>query len=104
MSGEKLGSLIENRQPNDNQTSWTANPNDLFRTQISHALHELTGVEPSKIFAALAWTNTLDKGDLILAIPRLLIKGIDPAKKAVEWAESVSLNGSVFLGGICIMH
>ena len=66
------------------------NPVDLFRCAITATLANLTGVDSQVIYPALSWTNTLDKGDLLLAVPRLGIKGIAPAQKALELAKSVS--------------
>jgi hypothetical protein len=46
-------------------------------------------LRPAKSFPALDWTTTLHKGDLILAVQRLQIKGINASQKATEWAENV---------------
>ncbi|KAF4548903.1 Arginine--tRNA ligase-like protein 1 [Elsinoe fawcettii] len=62
------------------------NPIDVFRTAIAETLSPITGVESARIHEALAWTATLDKGDLILAVPRLRIKGTAPEQLAQECA------------------
>lgn len=66
------------------------NPVDVLRHHISELLATVSGIESSRIFPALAWTNTLDKGDLVLAVPRLQVKGANPAHTASEWAEKAS--------------
>lgn len=73
------------------KTTLSKNPNDGFRDHIGELLSSVTGVEASKISSSLAWTNTLDKGDLLLAIPKLQLgKGVDPKQKAEEWSKAVS--------------
>lgn len=64
---------------------------DLLRNYITEELSKITGVDASIIFPALEWTNTLERGDLLIPIPRLRIKGSDPKKLAEEWAEKFPL-------------
>jgi len=64
---------------------------DLLRNYITEELAKISGVEPNLIFPALEWTNTLDRGDLLIPIPRLRIKGAKPQDLAVEWAEKFPL-------------
>lgn len=59
---------------------------DLLRNYITDELHELTKVDKKIVFESLDIPNTLEKGDLIIPIPRLRLKGINPKEKAVEWA------------------
>lgn len=44
------------------------NPMDIYREHIAEELGKATGIDSEKIYARLAWTNTLDKGDLSLAV------------------------------------
>lgn len=44
------------------------NPVDVYRAHIAEKLGEVTGIEPEKIYPRLQWTNTLDKGDLVLPV------------------------------------
>ena len=74
--------------PDSNPTS---NPVDVYRCYISHLLAPITGVDISLVYPALEWTQTLDKGDLIVPVPRLRIKGRKPDELAKEWAEKVHL-------------
>ncbi|CAI4038202.1 hypothetical protein SMKI_04G5420 [Saccharomyces mikatae IFO 1815] len=60
---------------------------DLMRNYISQELSKISGVDTSLIFPALEWTNTMDRGDLLIPVPRLRIKGANPKDLAVEWAE-----------------
>jgi arginyl-tRNA synthetase len=64
---------------------------DLLRNYITEELSKISGVDAKIIFPALEWTNTLDRGDLLIPIPRLRIKGSDPKKLAEEWAEKFPL-------------
>ncbi|KAK9367115.1 hypothetical protein V1509DRAFT_672515 [Lipomyces kononenkoae] len=63
------------------------NPFDLFRANIAKTLSEVSGVEADIIVPALEWTMTPDRGDLVIAIPRLRVKGRKPDELAAEWAE-----------------
>lgn len=62
------------------------NPVDLVRNHIAEQLAPISGADPAVIFQALDCPNTLDKGDLIVPVPRLRLKGIKPADAAKEWA------------------
>lgn len=59
---------------------------DLLRNYISQELHTVSGVDPKIIYDALDTPSLLSKGDLIIPVPRLRLKGVDPKQKAVEWA------------------
>ncbi|CZT48604.1 probable arginyl-tRNA synthetase, cytosolic [Rhynchosporium secalis] len=63
------------------------NPVDIYRAHITTILKDVTGVDTSIIYPALQWTLTLDKGDLVLPVAALRIKGKKPAELAAEWAE-----------------
>lgn len=64
-----------------------SNPVDRYRSQIAEALAPITGKPSSDIIERLAWTQTLDKGDLGLAVPSLRMPGKKPAEQAIEWSE-----------------
>lgn len=68
----------------------TTNPVDVFRCYIANTLAPIGGVDGKLIYSSLEWTQSFDKGDLILAIPRLRLKGKKPDEIAKEWAEKVS--------------
>ncbi|KAI2642950.1 arginyl-tRNA synthetase [Xylaria nigripes] len=78
---EKLGSL--DRFPNCYPE---VNPQDLYRAHITSILHDITGVDDTIIYNALQWTLSLDKGDIVLAIPALRVKG-KPAELGQQWLE-----------------
>ncbi|KAI7978130.1 hypothetical protein EIK77_009670 [Talaromyces pinophilus] len=63
------------------------NPVDIYREHISEKLAEVTSIDPQLIYTKLAWTSTLDKGDLNLPVAALQIKGKKPQDLAVELAE-----------------
>lgn len=44
------------------------NPVDIYREHIAENLGQATGIDPLKIYQRLAWTSTLDKGDLVLPV------------------------------------
>lgn len=60
---------------------------DLFRNYISQELSKIADIKPELIYEALEWTNTLERGDLLIPVPRLRIKGANPKDLATEWAE-----------------
>ncbi|XP_044724546.1 tRNA synthetases class I (R) domain-containing protein [Hirsutella rhossiliensis] len=62
------------------------NPVDVYRAHITSILHDITGVDRSIIYPALQWTATLEKGDLMLAIPALRVKG-KPDELGKQWLE-----------------
>ncbi|KAK7417217.1 arginyl-tRNA synthetase [Neonectria magnoliae] len=61
------------------------NPIDIYRSHITSLMHEVTGIDPAIIYPAVQWTQSLDKGDAILAVPALRVKGKKPAELAEEW-------------------
>jgi len=61
---------------------------DRYRLHITDLLHEASGVDKKIIYPAVAWTSTLDKGDLIVAVPALRVKG-KPDELAAQWIEKV---------------
>lgn len=65
------------------------NPTDVYRAHITSILADITGADKSIIYPQLQWTMTLDKGDLILPVAALRIKGKKPQDLALEWAEKV---------------
>ncbi|KPM43684.1 Arginine--tRNA ligase, cytoplasmic [Neonectria ditissima] len=61
------------------------NPVDIYRSHITSLMHEVTGIDTAIIYPAVQWTQSLDKGDAILAVPALRVKGKKPAELAEEW-------------------
>jgi arginyl-tRNA synthetase len=75
------------------------NPLDLYRAHLSNVLAGISGVDPQIVYPAINWTTGLDKGDFVLAVPALRIKGQKPDALATKWAEEVhdsSLGYSMF--------
>jgi arginyl-tRNA synthetase len=62
---------------------------DVYRAHLTSLLADVTGVDPAIIYPALAWTQTLEKGDLVLPVPALRVKGKKPPELAEEWAAKV---------------
>ncbi|KAF3909741.1 hypothetical protein AA313_de0209653 [Arthrobotrys entomopaga] len=75
---------IEEPLPKFEAASTTTNPIDIFRSYIAEDLSKVSGINKDTIYPALEWTQTPDKGDLILAVPRLRVKG-DPKAVAADW-------------------
>ena len=65
------------------------NPVDIYRSHITDLLAPIVNVEPKVVQSALSWTATLDKGDLLLPVPALRLKGKKPADVAVELRDKV---------------
>ena len=63
------------------------NPVNFYRAAISKELAPIAGKSESEVLDKLAYTQTLDKGDLSLAVPALRIQGKRPAEQAAEIAE-----------------
>lgn len=59
---------------------------DVIRNYITDELSTISGVDKALIFPALDTPSTLEKGDLIIPLPRLRLKGVNPKEKATEWA------------------
>ncbi|EJS43452.1 msr1p [Saccharomyces arboricola H-6] len=72
-------------------------PLDTLRRDVSTSLSNISGIDRSIIFNALESTNSMDRGDLILPLPK--IKVTDPATVAKRWAAELTLSGS--LGKVC---
>lgn len=67
---------------------------DVMRNYITNELHDLTGISKDVIFPALDSPSTMDKGDLLVPLPRLrLPKGTDFKTKAAEIAEGFKKGG-----------
>lgn len=64
-----------------------ANVNDVLRNYITNELHRISNVDKEIIFESLDSPTTLEKGDLIVPLPRLRLKGINPKEKAAEWSQ-----------------
>ncbi len=62
---------------------------DIYRAHLTLILTEVTGVEASIIYPALQWTQKMEKGDLVLPVPALRVKGKKPPELAAEWVEKV---------------
>ena len=84
-------STAENGDP----SSQYNNPLDLYRKQISEDLSKLVTKPASEIAERLAWTQTLEKGDLALPVPALRIQGKKPNDLAKELEEGYPANDLV---------
>lgn len=86
---EKLSALgLKDSLPKYANCHPDVNTVDIYRAHLTSILTEVTGVDAAIIYPALAWTQTLEKGDLVLPVPALRVKG-KPADLAAEWAKKV---------------
>ncbi|KAJ5583070.1 hypothetical protein N7535_001690 [Penicillium sp. DV-2018c] len=79
----------------------TLNPMDIYREHIAVELAKVASIDAQKIYSRVAWTNTLDKGDLSLPVASLQIKQnpIELAKElASKFPESDLIQPPVALG------
>lgn len=61
----------------------TANPLHIYRSHVTELLASLIGAPPDVVYPALQWTQTLAKGDLLLAVPALRLKSRKPDQLAL---------------------
>ncbi|CCG22740.1 tRNA-Arg synthetase [Candida orthopsilosis Co 90-125] len=71
---------------------------DVFRNYIGDELSRISGIEKDIIVQALDTPKLLDQGDLIVPIPKLRLKGVNPSEKSKEWAEK--FNKSKFISDL----
>jgi hypothetical protein len=66
------------------------NPLDRLRDAVSNRLSPICGVAKGELFRSLSWTPNIDKGDLVLATPRLRMKTANnPEELCQLWADEV---------------
>lgn len=66
------------------------NPVDIYRAHIAELLAPITGADPQLIYQVIQWTQTLEKGDAVLPVPALRIKGKKPDEVAKAIDEKAS--------------
>jgi arginyl-tRNA synthetase len=67
-------------------TAETLNPFDSYRKHVAECIAPIVDLKPEFIASKLQWTQTLDKGDLMLPVPALQLKGKKPPELAAEIA------------------
>ncbi|KAL7956336.1 arginyl-tRNA synthetase [Trichoderma compactum] len=72
------------------------NPLDLYRAHLCNVLAGISGVDTQIIYPAVNWTTGLDKGDFVLAVPALRIKGEKPDALATKWAGEFPEDDALF--------
>jgi arginyl-tRNA synthetase len=63
------------------------NPVDFYRQHIAERLAPLTDKKEAEVYPLLSWTQTLDKGDLMLPSAALRVKGKNPQDLAKDLAD-----------------
>ena len=77
-------------------TTWpTYNPVDIYRLYITEILEPITGASAKIILPALQWTQSLEHGDLLLAVPALRLKGKKPDDVAKDIGEKVGYTANI---------
>lgn len=71
------------------------NPLDIYRSHLASALSNVTGVAAGNIYPCLQWTQSLAKGDMVLPVPALRVKGGKPTDLAQAWAKEVNFTPCV---------
>ncbi|KAK2740940.1 hypothetical protein FQN57_005944 [Myotisia sp. PD_48] len=61
-----------------------ANPVDKYRAHVAELVAQTLGLQPEFVYPKVQWASTLDKGDLVLAVPALQVKGTPPAQVAAQ--------------------
>lgn len=90
MLSEKLQSLnVTTPLPKYPHCHPEVNTVDIYRSHLTSILTEITGVESTIVYPALQWTQTLEKGDMILPVPALRVKGKKLNELAEEWVAKV---------------
>ncbi|KZZ94805.1 arginyl-tRNA synthetase [Moelleriella libera RCEF 2490] len=77
---------------------------DLYRAHLSGALSKISGVDTSIIFPVVMWTQSLEKGDFVVAVPALRIKGSKPDLLAQEWAAKFPEDDPLFAKPVLSGH
>lgn len=85
----KLG--IHDKLPVFKAANPVTNPVDVFRSHIAEELSKITEVDRNKVYESIEWTQDFRKGDLILAVPRLRVKG-NPTELGKQWVEKVDIH------------
>jgi arginyl-tRNA synthetase len=65
------------------------NPIDIYRAHITSLLAPIVNVDPDIVYRTIQWTQSLDKGDLVCAVPALRLKGKKPNELALEIVEKL---------------
>lgn len=92
----QLSAIGIEKVPQQPNTYPALNPVDIYRSHITDLLAPVAGVDPQIVFNALQWTNTLEKGDLVLAAPALRLKGKKPDELANDLAAKVDFCTHLF--------
>lgn len=84
------------------------NPVDMYRAHLTELLAPITGAEPSVVYNAIQWTQSLDKGDLCLPVQALRLKGKKPDEigKTIEekWTDSPLVEKPIVAGTFVQFH
>ncbi|PTB64091.1 arginyl-tRNA synthetase [Trichoderma citrinoviride] len=92
VNGLTLGAVTE-KYP---QAHPEINPLDFYRAHLSNVLAGISGVDAQIVYPAINWTTGLDKGDFVLAVPALRLKGQKPDALASKWAEEFPQDDALF--------
>jgi len=83
-----LAALGVNELPSIPSAHPDQNPLDIFRSHIAERLAPLTDLDAETIFNGLDRSMKPETGDLVLAVPRLRLKG-KPQELGAKWQSQV---------------
>ena len=79
--------MVDSNQPPSMSTlslESPPNPYDFYRQHVAEKLSPIVNKPSNELTKLLAWTQTHDKGDLMLPVAALREKGVKPADRATE--------------------
>ncbi len=74
------------------------NPLDLYKAHLSNVLASISDIAPATVYSVVQWTQSLDKGDFVVATPALRVKGKKPDVLANELLEKARLPSPLLSG------
>ncbi|KAK5946027.1 arginyl-tRNA synthetase [Knufia obscura] len=92
--------MTENALANSMSTMSTQdaqNPVDFYRHHIAERLSPIVNKPAQDLVKLLSWTQTLDKGDLMLPVAALREKGVKPPERAEELAAAFPADDDVLV-------
>jgi hypothetical protein len=81
---QSLTTALSSLGLSDVEAPHSNNVNDVCRTHLTRLIAEITGALPSMVSPAIQCSQSLDKGDFMLATPALRLKDIDPGALALK--------------------
>ena len=106
-----LNSLGLSDVPSFENTYPARNLIDIYRSHLTHLIADITKADPKIVQSSLQWTQTMDKGDLVLPVPALRLKSkpnvvaqeiIDKVHHKSSWASNIIIHTLKLLSLKCL--